>query len=341
MPTEAKVAKGTPVIGTHDGTFHCDEVLACWMLKQLPQYKDASIERTRDNDILGGCDVVVDVGGVYDPHKNRYDHHQRSFNGTMKSLHGGKWNTKLSSAGLIYLHKGKEVLSQITGDSMNDDDLQKLYDKVYEKFVEEIDAVDNGIDQYDFDGEPRYQVTTTLPQRVGGINPLWNEKHVDVKACFNRAMELVGLEFMDRVNYYKDSWFPARSLVDDAIQKRFEIDPSGEIIVFQDSGCPWKEHLFDIEKEKNIEPLIKFVLYPDQAHNWRVQCVPKRLGSFDNRLSLLEKWRGLRDDTLSSTSLIPSCIFVHANGFVGGNKTYDGALEMARKTLERGKQREE
>lgn len=32
-------------IGTHDGTFHCDEVLACALLKLLPQYKDASIVR--------------------------------------------------------------------------------------------------------------------------------------------------------------------------------------------------------------------------------------------------------------------------------------------------------
>ena len=32
-------------IGTHNGTFHCDEVLACFMLKQLPQYKDAEIVR--------------------------------------------------------------------------------------------------------------------------------------------------------------------------------------------------------------------------------------------------------------------------------------------------------
>ena len=32
-------------IGTHNGTFHCDEVLACFMLKQLPEYKNAEIVR--------------------------------------------------------------------------------------------------------------------------------------------------------------------------------------------------------------------------------------------------------------------------------------------------------
>ena len=64
-------------IGTHDGTFHCDEVLACSLLKMLPEYKDAEIVRTRNPQLLAKCDIVVDVGGVYDAAKHRYDHHQR------------------------------------------------------------------------------------------------------------------------------------------------------------------------------------------------------------------------------------------------------------------------
>ncbi|MGH0180566.1 UNVERIFIED_CONTAM: hypothetical protein FKN15_004571 [Acipenser sinensis] len=64
-------------IGTHNGTFHCDEVLACFLLKQLPEYKDAEIVRTRDPALLSECDVVVDVGGEFDPKRHRYDHHQR------------------------------------------------------------------------------------------------------------------------------------------------------------------------------------------------------------------------------------------------------------------------
>jgi len=322
------------LIGTHDGTFHCDEVLACWMLKQLPQYKTAKIIRTRDLPKLNTCHTVVDVGGVYDCGKNRFDHHQRGFTGTMKSLGNGKWDTKLSSAGLVYLHKGKNVLSQLTKLDIGDPNLDKLYNKVYEKFVEEIDGIDNGVDQYS-GGEPKYQVTTNLSSRVSGLNPSWNEKGVDIEDRFNTAMTICGLEFMDRVKYYNDSWLPARTIVEQVIEARHKVDASGEIIVFKESGgCPWKEHLFDIETLNNIQPTIKFVLYQDQNDNWRVQCVPKTLGSFENRLSLLEQWRGLRDNQLSTTSGIPGCIFVHAGGFIGGNKTYDGALEMAKKTLQ-------
>lgn len=61
-----KRSKTEVVIGTHDGVFHCDEILACFMLQQLPQYQDAKIVRTRDMKKLEECDIVVDVGSVFD-----------------------------------------------------------------------------------------------------------------------------------------------------------------------------------------------------------------------------------------------------------------------------------
>ena len=35
------------------------------------------ILRTRDASVLNTCDIVVDVGAVFDPEKKRFDHHQR------------------------------------------------------------------------------------------------------------------------------------------------------------------------------------------------------------------------------------------------------------------------
>lgn len=35
-------------IGTHDGTFHCDEALACFLLRLLPRYRVRSPGRERD-----------------------------------------------------------------------------------------------------------------------------------------------------------------------------------------------------------------------------------------------------------------------------------------------------
>ncbi|CAM4680299.1 MYG1 exonuclease isoform X1 [Caretta caretta] len=321
-----------PRIGTHSGTFHCDEALACYLLRLLPQYRDAEIVRTREPQLLSECDVVVDVGGEYDPQKHRYDHHQRSFAQSMHCLRPDKpWKTKLSSAGLVYFHFGSQILASLLGLKEEDPIVQALYDKLYENFVEEIDAIDNGIAQWD--GEPRYAMTTNLSARVANLNPRWNDTDQDTEAGFKKAMELVGQEFLDRLNYYHHSWLPARVLVEEAIQKRFKVDPSGEILLFSQGGCPWKEHLFSLESELGVEKPIKFVLYADQSGQWRVQCVPAGLHTFQNRLSLPEEWRGVRDEALSQLSGIPGCVFVHASGFIGGNRTQEGALRMAQSTL--------
>lgn len=53
------------VICTHSGTFHCDDVLACCMVKFLPSYKDAQIVRSRDQNVIDKADIVLDVGGEY------------------------------------------------------------------------------------------------------------------------------------------------------------------------------------------------------------------------------------------------------------------------------------
>lgn len=37
------------------------------MLKQLPEFKDADIVRSRDPEVLKDLDVVIDVGGTYEP----------------------------------------------------------------------------------------------------------------------------------------------------------------------------------------------------------------------------------------------------------------------------------
>ncbi|XP_040395342.1 MYG1 exonuclease isoform X1 [Cygnus olor] len=321
-----------PRIGTHDGTFHCDEVLACCLLRLLPRYRDAEVVRTRDPELLAECDVVVDVGGEYDPERHRYDHHQRSFAQSMHSLQPSKpWTTKLSSAGLVYCHFGTQILANLLGQPEDGPVVTALYDKLYENFVEEIDAVDNGVAQTD--GEPRYALTTHLSARVGRLNPRWNDPDQDTEAGFRRALELVGGEFLDRLDYYHRAWLPARALVEEAIRRRFEVDASGVLLELPQGGCPWKEHLFGLEEELDLPDPLQLVLFPDRGGQWRVQSVPAGPHTFESRLPLPEPWRGIRDEALSQLAGVPGCVFVHASGFIGGNRTRDGALEMARRTL--------
>jgi uncharacterized UPF0160 family protein len=109
FPFILKMASDQGFIGTHNGAFHCDEVLACYMLKQLPRFKDHGIKRTRDSAKLDACEIVVDVGSVYNPDTLRFDHHQREFQDTFSEHH----DIRLSSAGLVYKHFGRDVLSQM------------------------------------------------------------------------------------------------------------------------------------------------------------------------------------------------------------------------------------
>ena len=53
-------------ICTHDGRFHCDEVLACTLLRKFTEhFRDAEVVRSRDPSVWAGADIVVDVGGKY------------------------------------------------------------------------------------------------------------------------------------------------------------------------------------------------------------------------------------------------------------------------------------
>lgn len=220
---------------------------------------------------------------------------------------------------------------------LDEDTLEQLYRKTYKNFIEHIDGIDNGVQVFSGEGSLNYQVSTTLSARVGYLNPGWNEDQSAeaVNAAFRQAMYLTITELTDSVLELVHSWLPARELVEKAVSQRFQTHPSGEIVHFKDY-CPWKSHLYDIEEKLKIQGQIKFVLYNDATGNMtRVQGINVESGSFALRQGLLPAWRGLRDDELSGVSGIPGCTFVHTAGFIGGNRTFEGALEMAVQSLDK------
>jgi uncharacterized UPF0160 family protein len=310
-------------IGTHDGTFHCDEVVAYYMLKLTNEWKDAELIRTRDQTILDTLDCLIDVGSVYEPSKHRYDHHQRGFFQTLDENH----KIKLSTAGLIYKHFGREIICNILGLQPDSPNINVIFNWVYTNFIESIDGIDNGIAQTD--AQPRYRVSTDLSSRVRYLNPAWNDTKADIEAQFKKATEVAGTEFVERVNFCGKHWLPAREIVQQAMQTRQTYRPEGDVLLLH-QACPWTSHLFEIEEELNIKGQVKYVLFTDQQKQWRIQSVPLDEASFENRAPLPEPWRGKRDADLSAISGIPDCVFVHHNGFIGGNKTFEGVLQMAK-----------
>ena len=318
-------------IGTHDGSFHCDEALGCFLLKRTAAFENAEVVRSRDPEVLAACDIVIDVGAVYEPENNRFDHHQRGF----EEIFGHGFTTKLSSAGLVYKHFGREIVARVLDFSKDDPRVETIYLKTYKTFVEAVDAIDNGVNMYDTDAPPKYENNTGLSSRVGKLNPAWNEPSDAATQAtqFAKAMEMTGSEFVAAVKYYGHSWLPARSHVEAALDGAKDVHPSGEIIKLP-CYCPWKEHLFELEEERGTDPLPKYALFEDSSGAWRIQAIPLTPNAFENRKPLPAAWRGVRDAALDEVSGIEGCVFVHAAGFIGGNKTYEGALAMATKALD-------
>ncbi|GJQ09673.1 hypothetical protein GpartN1_g1464.t1 [Galdieria partita] len=321
----------TKRIGTHNGKFHCDEALACFLLRLTDTFRDAPIVRTRDENLLSQMDCVVDVGGIYDPKIFRFDHHQRGFLETFSE----KTFIPLSSAGLVYKHFGREILTKLVPD-IDDTNRNVLFEHIYSSFVEELDAIDNGVNAYDTDIAPKYSIHTHLSARIGSLNPAWNESNPDEEAAFQRAMELAGNEFIEFVRKSANIWLPARNIVKEAFERRSSIDDSFEIVVLE-TACPWKSHLYELEEAEaalnDKAKSVKYVVYPRKDGSWSVQAVSLTEQSFKSRKPLPSSWRGLRDEALSNVVGISDCVFVHATGFIGVHKNYQGALTMARKAL--------
>lgn len=252
------------IIGTHSDSFHCDEVTACVMLLHLDAWKNSMIVRTRVESVFPKLDIVCDVGGVYDHENKRYDHHQNTFKET--------WNneesdiTKLSSAGLIFRHYGKEFIDSVCknqwGVTLTEEQINSVFRKFYKKCILEIDCNDNGVDIAPKD-QIKYRSESTLPSRVARFNPTWNSKKgVSQHAQFKKALAMVEEELMWVLRGIVLVHMPAYVVVKEAWDKRCEFHPSGDIL-YMSKWAPWKSYITDIEKEAEKKGQIKFMINQD------------------------------------------------------------------------------
>jgi len=338
-PTPKDPSWTTKLIGTHDNVFHCDEALGCAMLQMMPEWAGSTIVRTRDKKELDKCDIVIDVGAVYDHNALRYDHHQHDFRSTLSDYHTDVaadsrpegFSTRLSACGLIYKHYGLSVLLPVVlqGIDCPKEALPAVYRKVYSGFVQEIDAIDNGINMTE--GETKYRIYTHLSARVASLNPAWNEDGSKSRRneLFKEAMKLTGDELYLTVRAHVLKHWPARRIVKTGMENRWSIDPSGEIMLLERS-CPWQEHLEDLEAEEGVQGQLKYVLFSGPDGKWYARAVPPVQYGNGGRKPLPATWRGRHGKELSSMAGIDGCRFCHRTGFLGVNETYEGALQMAR-----------
>ncbi|XP_071579442.1 MYG1 exonuclease-like [Temnothorax nylanderi] len=316
--------KSTVRIGTHNGHFHCSEVLACALLKLLPQYKDASIVRSEDKSVLDTCDIVVGVGGEYDPSRHRYDHNMKEFQEWINTIirkpeHHGR--VKLTSAVLIYYQFGHEILRNVLSDVTEDRIINEMFTFIYAKLISEIDTMN--------EHKCKLESYTDLSARVCRLNPLWDSQDEEKDKQFEKAMALVREEFLEIVKDAKNIRLPSMDIVRHAVENRFEVDPSGEIIMLS-KVVSYEEYLFKLEKEMNVSPSIKYVI-------WKVRniyCIGCVQECWVYRMLFPKAWGGMSHDTLVEACGIEGALHVHPDLYVGGHETEGGAVTMARKALE-------
>ena len=283
-------------IATHNGNFHADDVFSVAALKcVIPSFK---LIRTRDLEVIGEADIVLDVGGIYDPEAGRFDHHQRGGAGEREN------GIPYSSFGLIWQKYGLEICG---GN-------QDIANSVDSGLVSTIDAVDCGHVEGVSKG-------ISLSQTISMFNPTWQEdSHYD--ECFDEAVTFAS-RILARFIASATGGISAKAIVAKAVENAE--DPR---VIVLEQYTPWKRTVHALSEEA------LYVVYPSGSGPWRIQTVPMELGSFEDRKSLPTPWAGLSNKELQDVTGIDDAMFCHNGLFIGGAGSFESTMKMAAMALQ-------
>jgi uncharacterized UPF0160 family protein len=312
-------------IGTHDGRFHCDEALACALLRSLDEYKDASIIRTRDPRQLQGCDILVDVGEQYDPKRGKFDHHQRGFQETFAADE----MIPLSSAGLVYKEFGLKVIAGAYPE-LSAGQRDWVFARVYQMLIKSVDAIDNGVNLSPAEEPLRYMDYSRLSSRIMLQNRPWNVDQDDTDKRFAEAIELADSQFRQILRYVVEVLLPARDLVQQALCEQLRpLRESYEFLVLP-CALPWEEFYNDF----NYGSDIAYVIWPgDDGKSWCIQSLRTQIGSFTPRYPFPSDWRGVSGHELATVTGVAEARFCHRSGFFAVTGTYDSAIQLMNRSF--------
>ena len=283
MKSEQLVEKS---FGTHDGSFHADEVTACALLLLFGRIDVKKIVRSRDEKQLALCEYVCDVGGIYDPQKKRFDHHQVTYQGP------------LSSAGMVLLYLKEEKLLDACE-----------YQFLNQTLILGVDAQDNGRD-------PSPLGVLSFSALVAHLNPVhYNALPQEMDAAFHQAVLFV-LGYLQRL---KERFIYAQSCKE-MVQQAME--GSCFCLLFSES-LPWQDLFFELGGAHH--PAL-FVIMPSGAHWKLRGIPPTLSEKMRVRIPLPVEWAGLSGEDLCKASGIDGAIFCHKGQFISVWKTRQDAL---------------
>lgn len=307
-----------PILATHSGKFHCDEVFAYAVLRLAlglgEAGRDHVLLRTRRQDQIATADIVWDVGFVFDAAAGRFDHHQRGAPQRPDA-------TPFSSAGLVWQVYGERAVAALLQPGGSADFAATIAAELDASVVRRIDEIDNGVAA---DG-PLQRDTLGLASLVGEFNPNWDDPSgqgpTAGDAAFQEATAMVLGVLGRRVDGLR-----ARLAAEASVLAAHRAGEDPRILVL-DRGMPWKNVVFTHDLP------VLFTVSPASNGNWMLDTMPPEPGSFAQRLPLPEDWAGLEADVLAAKTGIPDAVFVHLRRFVGAARSRAGALAMAQKAL--------
>jgi len=307
-----------PVLATHSGKFHCDEVFAYAVLRLALGFRapgqDHVLLRTRKQEAIDSADIVWDVGFVFDATTNRFDHHQSG-----APLRADE--TPFSSAGLIWQVYGEAAVAALLPDGGARSFAPRIAAEIDESIVRRIDEIDNGVSA----AGPIQRDSLGLASLIGDLNPNWDDSAANGPgagdAAFLEAAALASAMLRRRVDGLR-----ARLAAEASVLAAHAAGEDPRILVL-DRGMPWKNTVFSHDLP------VLFTVSPASNGNWMLDTMPPEPGSFAQRLPLPEAWAGLQAEALAATSGVADAVFVHLRRFVGAAQSRAGAVELARKAL--------
>jgi len=288
-------------IATHNGNFHCDDIVAYLILSE--SIGPVRLTRTRNPKEIEEATVVFDVGGTYNDDRYRYDHH---FDDDRLIRESG---IKYSSAGLIWKHYGTMFLEEkYSHCGFSEEEIDRLWKAIDERIFEWIDRIDNG--QLEEGRLPKNCIT--INGMINSFVPTWDTEE-SFDEAFHKAAEWTSIWLSNEIKKIVGQ-IKAESLVMDDFENR----PFDRVLVM-DEFKPWQKAIF----ENGIAYQLDYVAFYDKNNDeWRIQCVPPEDGSFEKKRPLPKEWAGLRDKELSNLLGI-EMIFCHPGRFIAGFKSKD------------------
>ena len=317
----------TITIATHSGTFHADDVFGVGVLMGV--FPSHTLLRTRNKDLVATADYVVDVGGIWDAATGRFDHHQRGFEGARPArLVDGQSmpGVGYASAGLVWSAFGAAYVSAWAashGQTLDDAAVASVVNTIDHSLVQYLDIVDTG----QGDVSPGIFGLSAL---IAQLNTHWlEEQGLDLAAkaqlLETRFREAIAItrKFLDHAIGKKVAQIRAMDTVRQAPRLL-----GGKLLHLREGGMPWTRVVVD------EMPEVMFVIYPDSDGNqYQIKTVPVEPGSFDTRMDLPAAWAGLRDQELAAVTGVEDSVFCHLNLFIGGARSFEGALKLAELAL--------